>query len=313
MIFSFFLQISNHMWADEYTVRMPWSHQDPWSPNNNIDLDVFDRTLDFIAERKFNMIVIDVGDGVKLTSHPEIAAPDAWSIDFLRGKLDEIRARGIEPVPKLNFSCAHNVWQKEWRYRVGLPEYLPFCRDIIKEVSEIFDHPRFFHLGLDEETYDNQKNRGVAIVRNESVFWRDAYELFDECEKNGARAWVFSDYYWRHPDVFAKMMPKSVVQSNWYYGQFDTRPDFASAYRIVTYDRLEELGYEQIPVTSGFSKAASPLQCVEYCRRVISPEHLLGFLDIPWHNTTEENYYTLIYDADRLWQARLKYFEDTLK
>ena len=84
MIFSFFLQISNHMWADEYTVRMPWSHQDPWSPNNNIDLDVFDRTLDFIAERKFNMIVIDVGDGVKLTSHPEIAAPDAWSIAFLR-------------------------------------------------------------------------------------------------------------------------------------------------------------------------------------------------------------------------------------
>ena len=68
MIFSFFLQISNHMWADQYTVRMPWSHQDPWSPNNNIDIDVFDRTLDFIAERKFNMIVIDVGDGVKLTS-----------------------------------------------------------------------------------------------------------------------------------------------------------------------------------------------------------------------------------------------------
>ena len=161
MIFSFFLQISNHMWADQYTVRMPWSHQDPWSPNNNIDLDVFDRTLDFIAERKFNMIVIDVGDGVKLTSHPEIAAPDAWSIDFLRGKLDE-------------------------------------------------------------------------------------------------------------------------------------------------------LGYDQIPVTSAFSNARSPIQCMGYCKGAISPEHLLGFNAIPWHNTTADEYYSLIHDADRSWQGRRTYFPETL-
>ena len=312
MIFSFFLQISNHMWADQYTVRMPWSHQDPWSPNNNIDLDVFDRTLDFIAERKFNMIVIDVGDGVKLTSHPEIAAPDAWSIDFLRGKLDEIRARGIEPVPKLNFSCAHNVWQKEWRYRVGLPEYLPFCRDIIKEVSEIFDHPRFFHLGLDEETAEHQKSRGMSIVRNEPVFWEHAYALFDECEKNGARPWVFSDYYWHHPEVFEKKMPKSVIQSNWYYGAFDTRPDFPSRYRMVTFNRLDELGYDQIPVTSAFSNAQSPIQCMGYCKGAISPEHLLGFNAISWHNTAADEYYSLIHDAERCWQGRKRYFPETL-
>ena len=312
MIFSFFLQISNHMWADQYTVRMPWSHQDPWSPNNNIDLDVFDRTLDFIAERKFNMIVIDVGDGVKLTSHSEIAAPDAWSIDFLRGKLDEIRARGIEPVPKLNFSCAHNVWQKEWRYRVGLPEYLPFCRDIIKEVSEIFDHPRFFHLGLDEETAEHQKTRGMSIVRNEPVFWEHAYALFDECEKNGARPWVFSDYYWHHPEVFEKKMPKSVIQSNWYYGAYDTRPDFPSRYRMVTFHRLDELGYDQIPVTSAFSNAQSPIQCMGYCKGAISPEHLLGFNAIPWHNTAADEYYSLIHDAERCWQGRKRYFPETV-
>ena len=312
MIFSFFLQISNHMWADEYTVRMPWSHQDPWSPNNNIDLNVFDRTLDFIAERKFNMIVIDVGDGVKLTSHPEIAAPDAWSIDFLRGKLAEIRARGIEPVPKLNFSCAHNVWQKEWRYRVGLPEYLPFCRDIIKEVSEIFDHPRFFHLGLDEETAEHQKTRGMSIVRNEPVFWAHAYALFEECEKNGARPWVFSDYHWHHPEVFEKKMPKSVIQSNWYYGAYATRPDFPSRYRMVTFNRLDELGYDQIPVTSAFSNAQSPIQCMGYCKGVISPEHLLGFNAIPWHNTAADEYYSLIHDAERCWQGRKRYFPETL-
>ena len=312
MIFAFFLQLSNHMWLDQYSDRPEWSRQDPWTPFNNVDESVFDRTVDFIAERGFNMLVIDLGDGVRYRSHPEIAAPDAWEPDRLRRKLNSLRARGIEPVPKLNFSCGHSTWQKEWRYRTGLPEHIRFCRDLIGEVCELFDRPRLFHLGLDEERLDGQKTRGVAIVRNEKVFWSNAFELFDECRLGGSRPWVFSDYYWNHPDVFERMMPKSVVQSNWYYGVFDPDPAFASAYRVHTYDALERMGYDQIPVTSTYQLAVSPIQCAGYCKKTISPEHLLGFVAIPWHNTTEENYYSIIHNAGRLRQAREKYFPETL-
>ena len=312
MIFAFFLQISNHMWLDGAYPHKPYWAQDEWDENNNCDIDTWDRVVDFIAERKYNMLVVDVGDGVKLDSHPEIAAPDAWSKEFLRKKLDELRAKGIEPIPKMNFSCCHNVWQKEWRYKIGLSQYMDFARDIITEVCELFGNPRFFHLGLDEETYEHQAKYGIAIVRNEPVFWKDAYALFDICEKNGARPWVFSDYFIHHPEIFEKRMPKSVIQSNWYYGAFNPDPKYANACWITPYRRFEELGYDQIPTFSTWSVDKNPIQGVRYCKEVISPEHLLGFNEIPWHNTTASAYYTLISDAERLYQGRQIYFPETL-
>lgn len=312
MIFSYFLQISNHMWDDEFTPRQPWSVTDPWDPCNRIDVEIFDKIVDFLSERKYNMLVIDVGDGVRLNSHPEIAAPDAWSIDFLRQKLDEIRKKGMEPIPKLNFSNCHNVWQKEWRYRTGLPEHLDFCRDVIREVSEIFDRPRFFHLGLDEETFEHQKGKGIAIIRNEPCFWRDAYALFECVEQCGARPWVFSDYYWHYPEIFEKRMPKSVVQSNWYYGLFNTTASNPNLYRIRTYDRFEELGYDQIPVPSTWDKPLNPLQTMAYCKKVISPEHLLGYNEIPWRTTNRTEFYTHLSDADRFYLGRKAIYPETL-
>ena len=83
MIFSYFLQISNHMWLDRDSITPGWVVQEKWDENNNTDEEVFDRLVDFIADRKYNMLIIDVGDGVKLDSHPEIAAPDAWSKEKL--------------------------------------------------------------------------------------------------------------------------------------------------------------------------------------------------------------------------------------
>ena len=56
--------------------------------NNNVDLAIWDETVRFLAERKYNVLMIDVGDGIKYESHPEISAPDAWDKDFLKKKLD---------------------------------------------------------------------------------------------------------------------------------------------------------------------------------------------------------------------------------
>lgn len=312
LIFAFFLQISNHMWLDGAYKHEPWWAQDEWDENNNCDIRTWDKTVDFITG-KYNMLVVDVGDGVRLDSHPEIAAPDAWSKDFLKKKLGELRARGIEPIPKMNFSMCHSVWQKEWRLKVGLPGYLDFCRDIIAEVCDMFGHPRFFHLGLDEETFEHQSHMGIAIIRNEPVFWKDAYALFDAVEKNGARPWVFSDYFWHHPDIFEARMPKSVIQSNWYYGAFDTRPGYKNESVIRAFNRFDELGYDQIPTFSTWSVDKNPIQGIGYCKDNISPEHLLGFNEIPWHNTTESAYYTIISDAERMWQGRQRYYPETVK
>lgn len=57
-----------------------------------------------------NMVVIDLGDGVKYESHPEIAVRGAWSVKQLRQELAKLRKMGIEPIPKLNFSATHDIW-----------------------------------------------------------------------------------------------------------------------------------------------------------------------------------------------------------
>lgn len=314
MIFAYFLQISNHMWCGPDFDYVPWVAADPWDENNNCDLKVFDEMIDFIAERRFNMLVLDVGDAIKLQSHPEIAAADAWSIDFLKQKLAYIRSKGIEVIPKLNFSAAHNVWQHEWRTKMVSPEYPEFCRDVIREVIDIFDHPRFFHLGMDEETYANQKRQGFAVIRNETTLWDFLDVIFGECLKNGARPWIFSDMYWTRPDEFVRHMPKEVVQGNWYYGMFDPRKDHKDYYPYIdTYYKFDELGYDQIATMSSWSHSQNCDRGFAYLKEHMNPEHLLGYITIPWFNTTADNKYDLMNDADRLYQARRDHYPETLK
>ena len=213
-IWSFFMYLSTHMWDDEFCrPRAPYLAP-KYKECNEIDVGVWDRTMQFLAERKYNMVIVDVGDGIKFESHPEICAPDAWDKDFLKKKLDEMRAIGLEPIPKLNFSCAHNTWMKKYRRMVSTPEYYQFTSDVIREVCEVFGNPRFIHLGLDEERAGITDFREALHVRGTELWWHDAYLLFAEAEKNGARPWVWSDYFWNHPDIFAERMPKIIPINN---------------------------------------------------------------------------------------------------
>ena len=76
---------------------------------------------------------------------------------------------------------------------------------------------RFFHLGMDEETAGHQKHLNYVMVRQHDLWWHDLLFLAEQAEKSGARPWIWSDYVWHHPDQFYEKMPKSVLQSNWYY------------------------------------------------------------------------------------------------
>lgn len=305
MIWSFYLYLSNHMWKPV-----------PDDEKNETDVALWDEMIDFIAERGYNMVVIDVGDGIKFESHPEISAPDAWDKDFLKKKLDEMRAKGIEPIPKLNFSACHCVWMKQYRYMISTPTYYKVCADLIAEVCEAFGYPRFFHLGLDEEVIQHQKAQHVAIIRQGEHWWHDAFFLFGECEKHGARPWVWSDYYWHNPDLFKKNMPKSVLQSNWYYGSFtkDNVPE-NRLISINTYIELDRLGFEQVPTPSTWSmpNGINQQQTLDFCRQNVSPELLKGYMTVPWARTWRDREFYLKNDAHMFYVARKMYYPETLK
>ena len=314
MIWSYLLHLSTHMWADGSKESKVWYLNEPvYTENNNVDLDVWDSTIQFLGECKYNMVIIDVGDAIQYESHPEISAPDAWSKDFLKQKLNEIRALGMEPIPKLNFSACHHTWLKQYSRMLSSPIYHQVCADLIAEVCEAFDYPRFFHLGFDEENAQWQISLEKAIVRGEKLWWGDLFFMAKECEKHGARPWVWSDYFWYHPDLFKKNMPKSILQSNWFYDTMTDHPVGSFIHtELSAYVELDELGYDQVLTGSTWRQDSNLYQTVAHGKERISPELLKGFMAAPWEMTVLKNRYTLMDDAFRMYLARKELYPQTL-
>ena len=314
MIWSYFIQLSMHMWNEPDSAPR-YLYLPVYNENNDTDIETWDETIKFVAEHKYNMVVIDVGDGIKYESHPEISAPDAWDKDFLKKKLDEMRALGLEPIPKLNFSACHLAWLKEYRRMISTPVFYKVCADVIKEVCEVFGYPRLFHLGMDEENLSLQTALPMVTIRQHDLLWHDMNFLFAEVEKHGARPWVWSDQYWDNPESFTKNMSKSVLQSNWYYNIF--APKQKSEYNrtaIQAYIALDELGFEQVPTVSTCFRAngRNSVQTLAFTKDKLNPELIKGFLTVPWTATAPDQKYTLKNDAYALYFARQKYYPETL-
>jgi len=276
------------MWGDtQAPPGAPQAERDiHYSPRLRCDDAVWRDCICRMAEAGMNMVVIDVGDGVRYRSHPEISVEGAWSPQKLAEELDFCRERGVEPVPKLNFSACHDAWLGDYSRKVSTAEYYALCRDLIEETCDLFDGPRLFHLGMDEETCGHQRRLLYVVVRQGELWWHDLNLLVDAVEASGARAWVWSDVLWHcERDVFAKNMPRSVIQSNWYYS-----PDFPlvdAPNSLKAFDWLAEMGWEQIPTGSTWSSEDNYPRLVRHCTERIPPEGLLGFMMADWRPTTE--------------------------
>ena len=261
-----------------------WAHK--YHPNLTFDKQVWDDLLIKMSNAGMNMVIIDLGDGVKYDSHPEIAVEGAWSVSQLKTELKKIRSLGMEPIPKLNFSAGHKAWLGPYQRMISSDAYYGVCKDLIEEVCNIFDSPRYFHIGMDEETPGNQANHQNVVVRQGELWWHDFYYLVNLVEKQNARSWMWSDYAWSYPEEFFQKMPKSVLQSCWYYGsQFDKVDNPEYEKRLRLYDQLEEHGFDQVPTGSNHSNNTNFNGTVSYCEKIIAPERLKGFMQTVWRPT----------------------------
>ncbi len=298
MVWALLVHLSFNMWGDRETsdVGKFWTYQ----PYLRFDDDMWRDVMNEMVRAGVNMVVLDLGDGVLYRSHPEIAVKGAWSTDRLREELQRLRDLGIEPIPKMNFSTAHDAWLGEYARCVSTPRYYAVCRDLIAEAVDLFEKPRFFHLGMDEETWEHQRLYAYAVVRQHELWWEDFRFLTTEVEKHGVRPWIWSDYYWHHPDAFVKNMPRSVVQSNWYYGAEIDERDVGGR----TYTELEKHGYDQIPTGSNWSSDLNFGRTVRHCAERISTRRLLGFLQTSWMPTIGECRQKLLDAVHQVGEAR---------
>lgn len=281
-ILAYLLHIGFNFWSDHPQADELWGLEHVAArPYLRCEDNIWNELTQALADAGFNMVVLDLGDGVRYASHPEIAVEGAWSVARLADEIARLRDLGLEPIPKLNFSAAHDVWLGDYARMVSTPTYYQVCRDLIQETAELFGQPRLFHIGMDEETYEHQRYYRYSQVRQYDLWWEDLGFYIETVEAADSRAWVWSDYVWHHPDLFYAHMSQNVLQSNWYYGA-----DFGDAIIPArAYRDLEDHGFEQVPTGSNWSTPTNFGQTVEYCRACVHPDRLLGFLQTVWRPT----------------------------
>ena len=274
------------------------------------DESLWNDTITRMADRGVNMVVINLDDSVLWDSHPEISLRNSWTPERLYEELEKIRALGIEPIPMLNFSSTHDAWLGKYSRMLSTRTYYDVCRDLIGEAIDIFGNPRFFHFGMDEETVSHQGRFDYVVLRQHDLWWGDLYFYIGEVVKKGVRPWVWSDYMWHHPEKFFKMMPRSVVQSNWYYGEnFDLKEmDERHQTYVQAYIDLEREGYDQIPTGSNDQNNPKSIgNTVDFCSKHIDDNRLLGFLQTLWMPTIEEFRNPILQAVDLIGEARQRF------
>jgi hypothetical protein len=238
-----------------------------------------------LAKAGCNQIIIDLAEIVEYPSHPELAVKGTWSVEKLRSEIARLRGMGFEVIPKLNFSTCHDTWLKDYHRMVSTKTYYKVCADIIKDVVEMFDYPRYFHLGYDEESAYYQSKHLFAVCRQGDLWWHDLHWFVKVTEKMGSRPWIWSDYIWRHKDEFLKRMPKSVLQSNWYYDACFDPSKMKHPYYVDAYEWLDKAGFEQVPTGSNWACNTNFADTIKYCDANCSKNLIKGYMMAPWTRT----------------------------
>ena len=94
---------------NEY-LNFQWEEEVVYHDTLYSDRETWNKITAFMPTCGINTILIDMGEGVKLDSHPELAVPGSWEKEDFIKELDRLRGLGLTPLPKYNFSCMHNAW-----------------------------------------------------------------------------------------------------------------------------------------------------------------------------------------------------------
>ena len=276
------VHLGSNMWNEEGNTRGREHRSTPCASSKlRFYRDLWDEHILKLKQSGVNALIIDIGEAMRYESHPELAVEGSWSHEEMRAEVARLKAMGFEVIPKLNFSACHDIWLKDYSRMLSTPIYYQVCRDVIEEVCEVF-RPKYFHIGMDEENIQNQRNFDLAVVRQFDLWWKDFYYLVDLVEKQGARPWIWSDYMWTYPELFLERMPKSVIQSNWYYGRGFEIGSERDEKILRCFEELDCHGFDQIPAGSVFSYRENFEGLTRYCAEHISSEHLLGMMQTTW-------------------------------
>ncbi len=303
-MWAYMIYLGSNMWTKKETVKPYWVEprlpECCYQEKMLTEKEIWRKVTDFLPGCGFNTLLIDIGEGVKLESYPQLAIPGSWEKQELKEELVRLREMGITPIPKLNFSSCHNAWMQEFSYMVGSEPYYKMCEEVVQELIELFGTPEFFHLGLDEELMPTPtpKYSPIVTVRSPRKQLEDANKLFKTCLEKGVRPWMWIDppaiECFGGEESFQKHIPKEVLISNWYYGDLYVSKPVKNA---ELYNKLGEWGYDQMPTSSTCKYHTNIKQTMKYCKENVEPSSIKGYLTAPWIPTISERYYAHLSEA----------------
>lgn len=248
----------------------------------------FRSLVDRAHKTGINTIVIDLAEGLKYKTHPELAVEDAWTPEELCAEIAHIKSLGMDAVPSMNFSAAHDEWLGEYARMVSTPTYYKVIADLIKEVSDLFGSPKLFYIGMDEEDSATQSHYGLSIVRHGDLWWHDFYYVVKQVEACGATAWASADRLAADEKTFVERMPKEVIMGHYFrylnddLEKIKEKAETDAKYK-PRYERLNMLvtlgkyGFKQIPIGGNYSYDDQLRRLVNATKKYVPDESVLGF------------------------------------
>jgi len=285
----------NRMWA--FLVHLGWNMWEEATrvTKLNWDREAWNKLVAELQTNGCNTVILDLGEGIRYESHPELSIEGSLSRKETVALISDLKEKGFDIVPKLNFSACHNGWLGEYSRMVSTQTYYRVCEDLIDEVCTLFK-PKYLHIGMDEEDMV-RKHYDYVVIRQNELWWHDLYHLVDRTERNNVRPWVWSDYVSDHKDEYLSKMPKSVLQSMWYYLNDFANNDPAipeatrnwTERRVRAFNWLADAGFDQVPAASNWDNHDNMKALARYCEKTLPAEKNLGYMQTVWYPCTEPN------------------------
>lgn len=272
------------------------------------DVGALREITEFAAANGCDSVIIDIANGIKFKTHPEIAAEDAWEPEFFKKELQRMSELGLKTYPRLNFSAGHDAWLGVYGRMVSTPKYYEVCRELIHEVIDIFDTPELMSLVMDEENGLNQGRLDYACYRQYDLVWHDLNYLLDCIREKGVRPCIGADYYWSFPQEFLDNVPRDVLVCPWFYlflyedAEHKFPMDSWSVTRRKCFKDLTEAGFDIMLQGAGHENTFNFEHTIRYAKENLDESKIYGMMICgSWAAPTEDSKY---YYMDAIYQAK---------
>jgi hypothetical protein len=189
----------------------------------------------------FTAVLLEIEDKFRFANHPSLIHADAPPHDEWKAWSQSCQAAGLEVIPlvqslgHLEFVLKHPEYA-HLREAPNLvthldptnPQSVPFVREIIDEVIEVFAPRSHFHIGGDETGHLGRSPR-LQSESMDALYLRQILPILRHVTKRGLRPLLWHDMAISFPKILSKI-PRKTLMVDWDYQTARPRPDFLIAW-----------------------------------------------------------------------------------